>query len=65
MPYDFDLEHPEIRCIERTGYPSFAQPEVLRCEVCDKELRDSEAYEDDNHEFLCKECLLYLHEKGW
>ena len=67
MAFDLDLpDHPEIRWIENTGYPSFAQPEIIRCEYCERELDDSdEVYEDSNHEVLCKSCLLNLHEKWW
>lgn len=62
----FDIpDHPEVRWMERTGYPSFAQPEIMRCELCDRELDEDEAYEDEYHEFLCEGCLLSLHQKGW
>ena len=63
--FDRDIEHPEIGWMERTGYPSFAQPEELRCEVCDCELDENDAYEDEYHEYLCKSCLVNLHSKGW
>lgn len=37
------LEHPEIRWIERTGYPSWMQPKDNDCE-------DDWDYEDDTEE---------------
>lgn len=65
MPNDFNLEHPEIGWMERTGYPSFAQPEIIRCEVCEEEIDEDDVYEDTLHECICGECLLRTHRKGW
>ena len=46
-------DHPEIACIERTGYPSWMQEDVLNDED-DEEEYDSEfwgdEYEDDLYE---------------
>lgn len=62
----FDIpDHPEVRWIERTGYPSFAQPDPIRCEVCDRELDEDHAYDDEEYEYLCKHCLLSRHRKVW
>lgn len=61
-------DHPEILTIQRTGYPSWNQPpQNPFCSRCGKELDVSydNIYEDEQHEFLCKECLLKLHEKEW
>ena len=58
-----DLEHPEITCALRTGYPSWNQPKERTCEVCGDELY-LEIYEDFDHEFLCEDCLLKLHRKS-
>lgn len=57
-------EHPEIESAIRTGYPTWKQPKTHYCEECGAEL-DEEAYEDCGHEFLCKDCLLMLHERRW
>lgn len=57
--------HPEIECALRTGYPSWSQPESHYCEECGDCLDDVEVYEDDNHEYLCRECLCMLYEKRW
>lgn len=59
------IEHPEITMIERTGYPSYAQPESFYCEECGDDITDDDKYEDENHEYLCQRCLLYLHKKEW
>lgn len=57
------MQHPEITWIERTGYPSTNQPKYHYCEECGERLEDREIYADTTHEFLCKDCLLTLHEK--
>lgn len=57
------IEHPEIAWIQRTGYPSYAQPKEVYCGECGKNITDDDWYEDENHEFLCKECLCYFHKK--
>lgn len=57
------MQHPEITWAERTGYPSWSQPEPCYCEECGKCLDDEEIYADSVHKFLCKDCLLTLHEK--
>lgn len=59
------MEHPEVEMVYRTGYPSWNQPKSYYCEECGKNLDDEEIYADGAHEFLCKECLLILHEKSW
>lgn len=57
------MQHPEITWAEETGYPSYNQPKSHYCEECGKCLDDEEIYSDRIHEFLCKECLLMLHER--
>ena len=56
-------DHPEVVWIMRTGYPSFAQPKEPYCEECGKDLSHEISYEDNYHEYLCKRCLLNLHER--
>lgn len=59
--FDCPMEHPEIRCMELTGYPSWFQWNHY-CEECGQLLKD-EMYEDTTHDYLCRSCLLTLHEK--
>ena len=59
------IQHPEITWIESTGYPSYAQPETIYCEECGSDITDDDKFEDENHENLCKGCLLYFHKKEW
>ena len=58
-------DHPDIEWIMATGYPSWSQPKSHYCEECGKCLDDETIYEDRTHEYLCKDCLLLLHEKDW
>ena len=58
-------DHPDIVEIERTGYPSWCQPQSHYCEECGVCLDDEEVYEDNAHDYLCKECLCMLYEKRW
>ena len=62
-----DLEHPEVTYALKTGYPSWNQPKHRHyyCEECGKCLDYEEVYEDKIHDFLCRSCLLILHEKDW
>lgn len=57
------LEHPDIECALRTGYPRNNQPVRHYCEECGKDITDEVWYEDECHEFLCESCLLYFHRK--
>lgn len=59
------IDDPEIIMVERTGYPSWNQPESHYCEECGQCLDDEDMYEDDNHDYLCRECLCSLYEKRW
>ena len=59
------LQHPVITQIERDGYPAWAMPESIYCEECWTCLDQEKAYEDEDHEYLCGKCLLWLHEKDW
>lgn len=58
-------DHPEVECAMRTGYPSWNQPEHYYCQNCGKDITDEDMYEDDAHDFLCRSCLLILHEKSF
>ena len=55
--------HPEIDKAIKTGYPSWNQPQSQYCEECGKCLDDETIYEDVTNDYLCKDCLLLLHEK--
>ena len=51
----FDIpDHPEIACIERTGYPSWMQEDVLNDED-DEEDYDSEFWGDECEDDLYEE----------
>lgn len=56
-------DHPDIEWAQRTGYPSWNQPNPYVCEKCGEEIEFNECYEDENHEVLCDFCLLNLHRK--
>ena len=56
-------DHPEIVWIQRTGYPSFAQPKIIHCQECGRDITFENVYDDESHEYLCQECLLYFHRK--
>ena len=58
-------DHPEMQWGESTGYPSWQQEPEWTCEECGIELETDNAYEDEDHELLCEECLLKLHKKVW
>lgn len=58
-------DHPDIEFALKTGYPRWNQPKSHYCEECGKCLDDEVAYVDTEHDYLCKNCLLYLHEKSW
>ena len=47
-------DHPEIACIERTGYPSWMQEDVLNDED-DEEDYDSEFWGDEREDDLYEE----------
>lgn len=57
------IEHPEIKWFHRNGYPSYAQPSEIYCGECGKDITDDDWYEDETHEFLCRDCLLFFHRK--
>ena len=56
------IQHPEITWAERTGYPSWNQPQEMYCERCG-DIIDDESYEDENYECLCLDCLMKTHLK--
>ena len=58
-------DHPEIVSAERTGYPTWNQPKNHYCENCGKDITDEDIYADGAHDYLCRSCLLILHEKTW
>ena len=65
---DYCPDHPEIQWAESTGYPSWQQePNEPKwtCEECGIALEADNAYEDEDHELLCEECLLTLHKKEY
>ena len=64
MSYDL-REHPDIEWAHRTGYGPHNQPKSHYCEECGKCLDDEMAYADAVHDYLCKDCLLTLHERRW
>lgn len=60
-------DHPEIRWVEATGYPSYLQEPLFYCYHCGEEIVGT-VYEDEDYSLLCEDCLLKLHEKdlsGW
>lgn len=60
------IEHPEISWIERTGYPSWKQdPPQIYCEECGRNITEENVYEDENHKYMCCECLLFYHRKDF
>lgn len=63
MPFNVP-DHPEIQSIERTGYPTWNQPEdrIIYCGECGCEIV-GDVYEDDSYDYLCRDCLLMLHKK--
>lgn len=56
-------DHPEIRSMEKTGYPTWNQPEPIYCDECGRNLDSETIYSDRLHTNLCADCLLMLHEK--
>lgn len=49
-------EHPVIRNLERTGYPSGRTPEYPRCPICGTEC--DIVYRNKNHKVVgCYDCL--------
>ena len=64
---DRDLEHPDITHIMKYGYPPNEEPEEreIFCDECGCELEEDNTYEDEDHKYLCKSCLLFFHEKRW
>ena len=64
MPWSIP-DHPDIRDIERTGYPSWNQPdETIYCERCGKEISDEDQFQMNHWKSLCVDCLLELCLKG-
>ena len=62
MSYDL-RDHPEVEWIERTGYPSWNQPESEYCEKCGDCLDSEYVYSDSIYDTLCEDCLKLLHRK--
>lgn len=56
-------DHPDIRMAELTGYGPYNQPKEIYCFECGRDITDDEQYEDEHYEYLCRHCLLMLHEK--
>lgn len=59
------MEHPDIRSALLTGYPRYSQPKEYYCQECGRDITDEKIYEDEEHEYLCEDCLLSAHEKRW
>ena len=59
-----NLEHPDITHTLATGYPiGKVPPASIYCEECGKCLDEETIYEDTRYNYLCKDCLLTLHER--
>lgn len=62
------VEHPDITSALQTGYPrryrTEEEDEVHYCENCGQRL-SKEVYSDRAYDYLCRDCLLLLHEKRW
>lgn len=56
-------DHPDITKALVTGYPTFSQPEDISCDFCGADLNEETVYEGRGYRYLCRECLLMLHEK--
>ena len=54
-------DHPDIASALRTGYPSW-KLEAPYCQECGEKLT-GRVYYDEHHDYLCRECLLYFHER--
>lgn len=57
-------DHPEIRSMERTGYPTWLQEDDDKeyCGECGREIEEGEdSYECRTHRILCEDCLKMLH----
>lgn len=59
-----DLEHPDISSALLTGYARDNQPKSHYCDECGRCLDCETVYADNAHKYLCRECLLTLHEKS-
>lgn len=67
MRRSYDVNHPDLVAIIRTGYPRYAiGTDVWECEGCGRTLNPytDHVYSDEHHDVLCKDCLLYLHDTG-
>ena len=56
-------DHPDIVSAMRTGYATWNQSQSHYCEECGKCLDYEDEYEDACHDYLCKDCLLTLHDR--
>ena len=62
--YELD-DNPVIASYLKTGYPPNMNLNYYQCERCGDELNFDEVYFDNEHEWLCKYCLLSLHKKEY
>ena len=54
----YNIEHPDITAMERTGYPTFAQPTgYTYCDVCGRPMEHEERYYRIRGENICVDCL--------
>lgn len=58
-------DHPEIRWLQLTGYTSYNQPKDIYCDECGRKITWEKVYEDESHEYICEDCLLFFHRKDW
>ena len=63
MSWDWGLEHPDIECANRTGYPRGHREPKFYCEECGKDITEKHQYFDHYHKYLCVDCLLFFHER--
>lgn len=52
-------DHPEIRSAERTGYPSWNQPDDhVYCEKCGKDITYEDKVDTAYHDCICVSCWI-------
>lgn len=65
MRRSYDVNNPDLVAIVRKDYPRYAiGTDVWECKECGRTLNPytDHVYSDEDHDVLCKDCLLYLHE---
>ena len=52
-------DHPDIISCERTGYPSWNQPDPhVYCEICGKDITYEDKIDIADHEVMCVSCWI-------